>query len=54
VGLVAAVIYLGMAWGQPQPLLYKISHGLKVVGGLCGGVVASRRRAADGMIVPSV
>src|SRR5258705_9999305 len=44
VGLVAAVIYMGLAWGQPQPLLYKIAHGLKVIGGAAGGVVASRRR----------
>ncbi len=44
VGLVAAVIYIGLAWGQPQPLLYKIAHGLKVIGGAAGGVVASRRR----------
>jgi hypothetical protein len=43
VGLVAALIYLGLAWGQPQPLLYKIAHGLKVVGGAAGGMVASRR-----------
>jgi hypothetical protein len=42
VGLVAALIYTGLAWGQPQPLLYKISHGLKVVGGMAGGIVASR------------
>jgi hypothetical protein len=42
VGLVAALIYMGLAWGQPQPLLYKISHGLKVVGGMAGGIVASR------------
>jgi hypothetical protein len=53
VGVVAAVLYLGLAWGQPQPLLYKIAHGLKVVGGLCGGVVASRRRAAHEIVVPS-
>src|SRR3954453_11116931 len=33
VGLVAALIYLAIAWGQPQPLLYKIAHGLKIVGG---------------------
>ena len=46
VGLVAALIYLGLAWGQPQPLLYKIAHGLKIVGGMAGGVVASRRRSA--------
>jgi hypothetical protein len=43
VGVVAALIYLGLAWGQPQPLLYKIAHGLKVVGGMAGGIVAARR-----------
>jgi len=52
VGLVAALIYLGLAWGQPQPLLYKIAHGFKVVGGMAGGVVASRRRAAVRPVVP--
>jgi hypothetical protein len=46
VGVVAALIYLGLAWRQPQPLLYKIAHGLKLVGGAAGGVVASRRRPA--------
>jgi Na+(H+)/acetate symporter ActP len=46
VGLVAALIYMGLAWGQPQPRLYKIAHGLKVVGGMAGGVVASRRKTA--------
>ena len=44
VGVVAALFYLGLAWGQPQPLLYRIAHGLKVVGGAAGGVVASRRK----------
>ena len=44
VGLVAALIYMGLAWGQSQPLLYKIAHVLKVAGGAAGGVVASRRR----------
>ena len=47
VGLVAALLYIGLAWGQPQPLLYKIAHGLKVAGGMAGGVVASRRKRAD-------
>ena len=42
VGLVAALVYVGLAWGQPEPLLYKIAHGLKVVGGVAGGFVASR------------
>ena len=46
VGLVAALVYMGLAWGQPQPLLYKIAHGLKVVGGIAGGMVASRRKPA--------
>jgi hypothetical protein len=53
VGLVAALIYLGLAWGQPQPLLYKIAHGLKIVGGMAGGVVASRRRPAAAIVMQS-
>ena len=44
VGLVAALLYTGLAWGQPQRLLYKISHGLKVAGGAVGGLVAARRK----------
>ena len=46
VGLVAALIYTGLAWGQPQRLLYQISHGFKVAGGALGGVVAARRKHA--------
>lgn len=48
VGIVAAVFYLALAWNQPQPLLYKVAHGLKVVGGVAGGAVASRRKATPG------
>lgn len=44
VGIVAVLFYLGLAWRQPQPPLYKIAHGLKVVGGMGGGIVAARRR----------
>lgn len=44
VGIVAALFYLGLAWRQPQPLLYKVAHVLKVAGGAAGGVVASRRK----------
>ena len=44
VGIVAALFYRGLAWGQPQPLLYRIAHGLKILGGVAGGVVASRRK----------
>lgn len=49
VGIVAALFYLGLAWGQPQPLLYRIAHGLKVLGGAAGGVVASRRKMSGGL-----
>ena len=45
VGLVAALIYTGLAWGQTQPLLYKISHGFKILGGMAGGMMAARRRS---------
>jgi hypothetical protein len=44
VGVVAALIYVGLSWGHPEPLLYKVAHGLKVVGGTAGGIVASRRK----------
>lgn len=46
VGVVAALVYLAVAWGQPEPLLYKIAHGLKLAGGLLGGVVADRLRTS--------
>lgn len=50
VGLVAVAIYLliyiTMAGGKPQPLLYEIAHGLKVVGGAAGGYLASRWKSA--------
>jgi hypothetical protein len=48
VGLVAALIYMLLAWGQPEPLLYKVAHGLKVLGGAAGGLVASRRKPTEG------
>jgi uncharacterized membrane protein HdeD (DUF308 family) len=47
VGIVAALFYLALAWNQPQPPLYKVAHGLKVVGGVAGGVVASRRKPSS-------
>ena len=50
VGLVAFLLYMGLAWRQPQPLLYKIAHVLKIVGGASGGLVASRRRPMVGIV----
>lgn len=50
VGVVAFLFYMGLAWRQPQPLVYKIAHGLKIVGGAAGGFVASRRKAPDEIV----
>jgi hypothetical protein len=47
VGITAAIVYLIIAWGHPEPVLYKIAHGLKVLGGLAGGGVASLRKPAS-------
>ena len=53
VGIIAALIYMVLAWGQPQPPLYRVAHGLKLVGGMAGGVVASRRRPQAGLAAQS-
>jgi putative membrane protein (TIGR04086 family) len=45
VGLVAALIYVGLTRAQPEPLAYIVAHALKLVGGACGGFVAQRRRS---------
>ncbi|MGO9339349.1 MAG: hypothetical protein ACLPY1_17775 [Terracidiphilus sp.] len=51
VGVMAALVYLLVAWGQPEPLLYKVAHGLKLVGGILGGALsafrASHRRVSS-------
>ena len=46
VGVVAALIYVGLTRAQPEPLAYVVAHGLKILGGACGGFVAGRRRSA--------
>ena len=46
VGVVAALIYVGLTRAQPEPLAYIVAHVLKLVGGACGGFVAQRRRSA--------
>ena len=47
VGVVAGLIYVGLTRAQPEPLVYVVAHGLKVLGGGCGGFVAGRRRSAS-------
>jgi uncharacterized membrane protein HdeD (DUF308 family) len=46
VGIVAALVYLIVAHGLAEPLLYKIAHGLKIIGGAAGGALASRQNAS--------
>jgi hypothetical protein len=53
VGVVAALIYIGLSWGQTQPLLYHISHGFKILGGIAGGIAASRRKSISRAVVQS-
>ena len=47
IGLVGALLFTMLVFvlsGSPvQPPLYLIAHGLKVIGGITGGVVASKR-----------
>jgi putative membrane protein (TIGR04086 family) len=45
VGVVAALIYVGLTRAQPEPFAYIVAHGLKLVGGACGSFVARRRRS---------
>ena len=47
VGVVAALIYIGLTRAQPEPFAYILAHALKLVGGACGGFIAQRRRAAS-------
>ena len=45
-GFVAALIYGVLPRGQAQ--LQQVAHGLKIVGGIADGVVASRRKLVEG------
>jgi len=40
VGVVAMLIYLALTRLQPEPFAYVIAHGLKLLGGAGGGLVA--------------
>ena len=44
VGVVAALIYVGLTRAQPEPLAYVVAHGLKILGGGCAGFVAGQRQ----------
>jgi len=44
VGVVAALLYVGLTLGRPEPLAYLAAHVLKILGGAAGGLVAQRQR----------
>ena len=43
VGVVAALIYIGLTLGRTLPWAYVVSHFLKVFGGMAGGFIARRQ-----------
>lgn len=47
VGFAGIVIYLGISFGQPEPVAYLIAHILKLAGGAAGGFIAQKQKAAD-------
>ena len=53
VGFTAFVVYATpmLVAGEHQPPLYWVAHAMKILGGLCGGVIAARRLAARGTAV---
>ena len=53
VGGVGVLIYLGLTRGQPEPLLYVIAHGLKLLGGAAGGRIAEKGKRTDSLPVGS-
>lgn len=46
VGVVATLLYVGVTRARPEPFAYLVAHGLKILGGAGGGLLAGRRRAA--------
>jgi hypothetical protein len=48
VGVVATLLYVGLTLGRPEPWPYFVAHGLKILGGAAGGLVAGSRRKAMG------
>jgi putative membrane protein (TIGR04086 family) len=47
VGVLASLIYIALTWNQTLPLVYHLSHLMKIIGGAAGGALAARQvRAA--------
>jgi len=54
VGVVAALVYVGLTLGRPEPSAYLVAHVLKILGGAAGGFVAGRQRRGTGTVVADV
>ncbi len=46
VGVVAMLIYIALTRAQPEPFVYVLAHGLKLLGGAGGGWMAGRKKSA--------
>src|SRR5260370_3031519 len=46
VGVVATLLYLALTLARPEPFAYLVAHGLKLLGGAGGRLVAGLRRNA--------
>jgi drug/metabolite transporter superfamily protein YnfA len=53
VGVVGIAIYLGLTRFGPEPLLYIVAHGLKLLGGAAGGYLAQRKLEQAIAVSPS-
>lgn len=49
IGVVATVLYVALTLGRPEPFAYLLAHGLKILGGAAGAMVAARRRAVKAL-----
>jgi uncharacterized membrane protein len=43
VGVVAALLYVALTRGRPEPWAYLVAHALKILGGAAGGAAARRK-----------
>jgi len=57
IGLVGILLFLALIFALSgsiaQPLLYVVAHGLKLLGGIAGGLVAQKRTATRATLLPT-
>jgi len=50
IGIVATLMYVALTLGQPEPFIYIVAHGLKILGGAAGGRFAEKRRLSHSTV----